>query len=564
MWRLYATENTRQTERFTLTAEHTYGVTNGSFPLAQSIHYGRSHAKLRMTDRSQVAVPERTFAELPTSALLNRVLIWQPIGLLLMVVHVLFVRQSVWLFPVAPLLLGWVYLNAPLAGALVFFQILIYQNLIVSLFSPGMDYMPTYVSLGGTNFVALCVIAVIAMNRLMTSYWWQKSRGVIWLVLLALAMTTVYTAIGAAKAGPTSALVYFRTFTSPLFAVIVGLDLGRAWGFKTIATAFIFSVVVSIGLSILEYAIPLDYYGWMNEVSYYQLKWGLSPDGPSFWVPQDIVNAFTNVFFNVAGTSPSESVTTTFRFGGSIITPTSFAYILSVVGLVAVSLRRSAWLLVILPLMFLDGAKGASLLLILSLLVWMVWALTANKPMVLICGLILIVAYVSFGLISGFRNEDYHVVGFMGGVHSLASTPFGHGMGVGGNMSAQAAAGFKMDGPGGFTKLGADFALESAVGVLFYQTGFASIFMFAVFIGLLYAAPLGELRGDRLVPVRRDILFFAVAMIMVNGIFQEEAYSPYTAGTIMLLCSVLIGNGRRPSAIYSALTRRFDYKRAAA
>jgi hypothetical protein len=533
--------------------------------LAQSVHYGRSRpSKLEMADRSQIVVPERTFAELPTGALIDRLLIWQPIGLLLMVMHVLLVRESVWLFPLAPLLLGWLYLNAPLAGALVFFQILIYQNLIVSIFSPGMDYMPTYVSLGGTNFIALCVIAVIAMNRLMTPHWWQKSRGVIRLVLLALAMATVYTAIVTAKAGPTSAITYFRAFTSPLFAVLVGLDLGRTWGFKTIATAFIFSVVLSIGLSIVEYTNPLDYYALVNEVSYYQLKWGSLPGGTKFWGPQDVVNTFTEVFFNVSGTSPSESVATTFRFGGSIITPTSFAYILAVVGLVAVSLRRSAWLLVILPLMFLEGAKGASLLLVLSFVVWMVWILTANKPMVVICGAILVVAYVSFGLIAGFQNGDYHVVGFMGGVHSLASTPFGHGMGVGGNMSALAAGGFKMDGPGGFTKLGADFALESAVGVLFYQTGVASIFMFAVFIGLLYAAPFGELRGGRVVPVRRDILFFAIAMIMVNGIFQEEAYSPYAAGTIMLLCSVLIGNGRRPSAIYSTLTRRFDYKRATA
>ena len=50
----------------------------------------------------------------------------------------------------------------------MFFQILIYQNLIISLLSPGMDYQPTYVMLEGTNFVVLCTIAMIALNRLRT------------------------------------------------------------------------------------------------------------------------------------------------------------------------------------------------------------------------------------------------------------------------------------------------------------------------------------------------------------------------------------------------------------
>ena len=62
------------------------------------------------------------------------------------------------------------------------------------------------------------------------------------MVLIALAMIVFYTLIGASKAGPTSAMVYFRNFTSPLFAVLVGLDLGRTWGFKTVGTTFIFSV----------------------------------------------------------------------------------------------------------------------------------------------------------------------------------------------------------------------------------------------------------------------------------------------------------------------------------
>ena len=44
-----------------------------------------------------IAPPDWLVAELPTDALLRRVLVWQPVGLLLMVCHVLLVRQSIWM-----------------------------------------------------------------------------------------------------------------------------------------------------------------------------------------------------------------------------------------------------------------------------------------------------------------------------------------------------------------------------------------------------------------------------------------------------------------------------------
>src|ERR1044072_9944093 len=61
---------------------------------------------------------------------------------------------------------------------------------------------------------------------------------------------------------------------------------------------------------------------------------------------------------------------------------------------------------------------------------------------------------------------------------------------------------------------------------------------------------MGERRGNRMVPSRQDIMFFATAMIMVNGVFQEEAYSPYAAGMVLLMCSCLVANGLRQRVVY--------------
>jgi hypothetical protein len=483
-------------------------------------------------------------AELPNGTLLGHVLLWQVSGLILMVCHVLLVRDNIWLVPIVPLIVGWLYLNAPLSGLIVYFQILIYQNLIVSIFSPGMEYQPTYVTLLGTNFAVLSVIALIALYQL-TAPHWQRVRALVWLVLAALAMLAFYTLFGATKAGMTSALVYFRNFASPLFAILVGLDIGRTWGFKTVGVAFLLSAALAIGLGIIEYAAPLSYYEWTNTVDYLGLKYSLQPGGRGIYVPQDIIDVFNMVFLNISGEDPSESLMHTFRFGGPIITPTSFAYLLSVTGLTAICVRRSAWLAIVLPLLFLIGAKGASLLLLLTLTVWWVWKLSRSKYFAALSGAILSIAYVAFGIIFGLERNDYHIVGFLGGVHGLIADPLGHGIGVGGNLSAVANAGFKIDGPGGFTRLGAEFALESAIGVLIYQTGVASLLYFAAFGALVYLVPLGDMRGNQVLPARRDIMAFAVAMIVVNGVFQEEAYSPYAAGMIALLCACMVANGRR-------------------
>jgi hypothetical protein len=113
---------------------------------------------------------DRLVSELPAGALVHHVLARQALGLMLMACHVLLLRESIWLRPLVPFIVGWLYLKAPLPGALVFFQILVYQNLIILVFPPEMDYLPTFFVLEGTNFAVLGTIAVIGLSRLMAPY----------------------------------------------------------------------------------------------------------------------------------------------------------------------------------------------------------------------------------------------------------------------------------------------------------------------------------------------------------------------------------------------------------
>jgi hypothetical protein len=73
------------------------------------------------------------YAEMPTGTAIRHALKWQVIGLVLLAYHVFLVKQSVAFVVAMPLVLAVLYTNAPLAGSLVYFQLLIYQNIMIAL-----------------------------------------------------------------------------------------------------------------------------------------------------------------------------------------------------------------------------------------------------------------------------------------------------------------------------------------------------------------------------------------------------------------------------------------------
>ena len=248
-------------------------------------------------------------------------------------------------------------------------------------------------------------------------------------------------------------------------------------------------------------------------------------------------------------------MTSQLRFNGSVMHPISYTYVLALVGIVAFSVRQSAWLLLAFPLMVASGGKGGNLLFLCSMWLLLIWYILRSRPLLLICAGILTVGYIGFGLLRGIAGGDYHVLGFLGGIHGFISNPLGHGIGVGGNLSEGAKIGFKWQ---DYQHLGAtDFALESAVGVLLYQMGIAAVAVFGVFFILLRQLPFGAPTSRGVVPVRTDLLFIVLAAVAINGIFQEEAYSPYAAGLMSLFCGVLVANGRRPVEVLRPTQKLF-------
>jgi hypothetical protein len=468
-------------------------------------------------------------------SLILQTIAWQTGGLVLLIFHVVLVKLSLIFFPIVVGLIGWLFARASLAGLVVFIQTLLYQNIIISIFSTDMDYQ-TFNILQGTNFVVLAVLGLISVLRLAPFI--DRHRLIAFCLLTAMVALILYTALGAIKAGPTSAMVYFREFASPLLGGIVGIEIGRVWPFRSVGLSFMYSSMLAIGLGGFEYLYPVDFYSIINEVQFLQLKYHSQLAQNLFYTPQDIVNHFTSVFFNITAMAPSIYSFHSFRFGGTIINPISNAYVLSVTAIIAVALKRGLWLIVLVPMLIMVGVKGANVLLLSSLVLYLTQIICNSRFALVFIGICFAVFYVASGIIIGLGNNDFHVLGLIGGMNSLIHDPIGHGIGVGGNLSTNANAGFKWTGTGGFVHGGVDFALESAIGVLVYQMGFASITILGVFLVFLWKSPLGQAAPPR----RSDIVFLALAMIVVNGVFQEEAFAPYAAGLIMLLAGVLIGN----------------------
>jgi len=429
---------------------------------------------------------------------------------------------------------------------------LIYQNWVLSILSVGMDY-PTFTALQGSNFAALATLAGVSLCRLVSNRRWRHLDG--WLlgaVKLALLATCIYAIYGLTKNGLTPTALYFRQTSSLLLAVPIGLDVGRVWGYRTVGIGFVASAALSIMVSLVEIAAPGPYCDAINAPNYMNLKyskmdWSVkdSTKLAFFSSGQDLANANRPVWFNITG---SESNDTSFRFMGTIIHPISYAYILAGGAIVGLSVGMGQWLWLILPLLLLIGVKGASLLVVCSLLLWSVWCITRSGAFLAVSALAMTVGYIAFGLWFGLQRGDLHVIGFMGGLKGLLADPIGHGLGSGGNLSTDGLQHVRWE---AFQQFGAEFALESAVGVLIYQMGLASIAIFAVIAFLLREARFGA-KG----PERRDIIFLALGAVTVNGIFQEEAYAPYACGLFTLLCAVIVANGSRAAVTYARSRRR--------
>ncbi|MFC4166925.1 hypothetical protein [Teichococcus aestuarii] len=491
------------------------------------------------------ATPSATPGAMPLGLAIAHALGWQAAGLALLAAHVLLVRE---LGPLASavalggLLLLYAWL--PLAGLVVYWQLALYQNAMVAFFCDGMQPGSFQVLLG-TGFMATGLLGALAAARLLLSRRGAAApaRRIVLLACAAIALSTAYAAYGALLSSPASAAVYLRAATGMLLMLLVGLDAGRVWGFRSLAIGYLVSLAAGLGYSALEVADPAWFYEMTGGIPFMNLKYTAAELDWPFHTARDLIATRTSVLFNVTG---SEATALSFRFGGPNIHPISYAYVIAMGGIAALALRWYGSVVLAAAVLAAMGVKGAMLTLVMTLGLWLFWHWAGRARLLLAVMAVSVVTYSAAVIHVGLQSGDFHVIGLIGGVDGFLRNPLGHGIGVGGNLSDTARAGVDMI---DLQNNGADFALESAIGVLLYQLGLGLLLHLAAFAALLAAArPRRGWRHAR--PQATDAIFIGVAMTIVNGLFQEEAYTVYALGVAMLFAGALVANqppGGRPA-----------------
>ena len=168
------------------------------------------------------------------------------------------------------------------------------------------------------------------------------------------------------------------------------------------------------------------------------------------------------------------------RLQGPNFHPISFGYVLAVLMAVSVVHNRLLMPLLAFPLLLCASAKGAIILLLVSVAFCL--AARVYRGSLLIAGLALTLGlYALFAFSSGVASGDYHVLGLLGGLKGFVANPIGHTLGEGGNLST-AFAGIDWT---AYQHAGAtDVAVESGIGVMLYQMGLATLPVVLIYLWL--------------------------------------------------------------------------------
>lgn len=441
---------------------------------------------------------------------------------------------------------------APAYASSIAIFVLFFQNLFVSILSPYITDPSQLEFIKGYNFLS-CSVMWLATLAL---YWFRRkdyslevNRLMAW-GIFTLGAVGVYFVIGFVQNG-LAAAIYLRNIVLPIF--LFQLSLLTAATYEVRVTPFFVTIaVILIVCGYSEFAFRDFWLEITNGEAFWRFE-EIKATNSGIWEKEmrttgnvfvDLKDRFSFSFLNTP-LLEGLGLSNILRIFGPNMSPISFGYGIAFFGLFLFSVGYRLLAIVALPLVIFCSVKGA---LILILFVSMAWLSTRLLGAVatLVLGLVALILYAILGIYTGLQIEDYHVLGFMGGWNGFLQNPFGRGLGVGGNLSE----GYSSIDWSAAQQAGAvDGAVESAVGVLLYQMGIAALVPLGFYLAMaLKAWRLYAFSGL----LTQGLAAFGVMIVLVNGIFQEEAlFAPPALGLLMCLAGLVIGNAIRSSAACS-------------
>jgi hypothetical protein len=409
------------------------------------------------------------------------------------------------------------------------------QNLFIAIVTPLAGDLEHFEPMLATSFINIVLtsgFAAVAWLKMRNDLP-DENRALMHSLILFFGVVVFYAIIGAMHATLNDALIYTRVYVVGGLFLIIGIAFGLRLTPAFTANVFRALTFFLVLWGILEFFFAYDLYSFFNIADYLHLKYASSLTTDVTNV-QDMIDFASRSYLNLSGALGLHL--DLLRPQGPNIHPISYAYALAFGALVCYINRFPILMLLSLALLLLVGAKGPLIMTFVSIALATVYWLKPSRKTLLGMLIASMVLYAFIGIVYGIYTEDYHVVGFMGGVKGFLANPFGRGVGVGGNLSSMA----QYTDFGLFQGYGASFALESGFGVMIYQIGIGAAAFFLFYWRLwknVWNATLVFSDQPRLI-----VLPCALALLLVNSIFQEEAFSPAGWGPLLLLSGLLLAH----------------------
>jgi hypothetical protein len=434
------------------------------------------------------------------------------------------------------------YATAAVPAVLVFAYL--FQNLFVSLVSPWIVDAEQFNTIRAYTFVLTTAVwGVLAIDFWMKRGWFAADiRRLMRWSSMALGLIAVYLAIGLAS-DPKSAVVYVRNVATP-FLILQACLIATARSGADVLRPL---TPLACGALIYGYAELLfreRLFALMNAERFMALRMSdMSNAGEWVTLMHEtglVIRSFTDTLVVDFLNTPllADLGITATRLLGPNLHSISYAYALCAFALLFLATGRLVLFLCVIPLLLVIGSKGALVCLGLSAM-----ALAASRvfpPRPVFWGFAAALGlYAAAALLIGRATGDYHVLGFLSGVHEFLRNPFGHGLGAGGNLSMNMTT---IDWSRSQALGKTDHPVESAVGVLLYQMGFAGLVLCWINARIAWTVWIASLaNGSALLKV----LAFGLLATTVNGVFQEEAlFAPLALGLMMAFAGIVLAQAR--------------------
>ncbi|WP_143732130.1 hypothetical protein [Pontibacter lucknowensis] len=334
-------------------------------------------------------------------------------------------------------------------------------------------------------------------------------------------LLSIFCGAGVYLYGFKNSFVYFRLFSMVFMMFWIGAffsSFTTERNFRLILKTLLSLTLISI---VGQFIFPELFLTLMNDVDYYSLK------GDASSMEEVIQLLHSNTYFNIS--SFGEAV----RAPGFIKSFISSAYFVICLSILLYWNKNIYMVLLSFLIMSVCVAsKGA----FIGFFFFVVLYYLNKKFKFNIQAALFILLFLWLPLVAiGYSTNNEHLIGFVSGLSYLDTV--GNGLGFSGNLSdirLASYSGVPLPDQGYWTRF--YNGSESALGVLFSSLGiFSLIYLYLLFRHLFKIYPV--LKDNNL-----DYIALLSIVMVFQGIFQEEAFSPYAFGMVLFVAGYYFFN----------------------